>query len=374
MVHTVRRSRAARARRAVFVAAAGAAVALVASSCTGGAEPAPSGAVTRAASSSAAPTTPAKSTSSCTVSDKGVPTCGVLWGVATRPPTAAGVKAVEAKMGRPFDFVYRYHDLNDTIPDKSERAQVAGGQLLHVSIAARDFSHPDRSQIGWADVAAGTYDEDLRKQAEGIASLKVPVFVTFEQEASQKGKVAVLGSPETFVKAWKHVHDLYQKAGVTNAVWVWVMTGSADNLDNAAQMWPGNDYVDWISWNVYNQSGCKGGRISEDKYVSFEDKMRIFYDFIETRGPSIGMDPAKPKMISETGSARYPDNLKLTADWYAAIPSVLQRYPTIKAVSLWDSINGGCDYRFDQVPELSAAVAKAGMQPIVHAQPDVTVP
>ncbi|MDQ2782957.1 MAG: glycosyl hydrolase family 26 [Actinomycetota bacterium] len=312
--------------------------------------------------------------SGCTVSDKGVPSCGVLWGLATKPPTAAGVKAVESAVGRPFDFVYRYHDLNDEIPDAAEKAQVAAGKLLHISIAARDFAAAGGAKTGWAPVAAGTFDASLTAQAKGIAALKSPVFVTFEQEANQKNKLATLGSPGDFKAAWRHVHDLYVKAGATNVSWVWVMTGSADNLDAAAQLWPGNDVVDWISWNVYNQSGCASDSINAAKLVSFEDKMKVFYDFAHTRGPSFGMDASKPMMISETGSAKYPDQPDLTAQWYAAIPGVLAKYPQIKAVGLWNSVDGTCDYQFSTLPAAVTAVASAGRESAVQSGLPLTTP
>ncbi len=299
-----------------------------------------------------------------------MPSCGALWGVATKPPTQAGVKAVEEAVGRSFDFVYRYHDIDSTIPDAAERALVSEGKMLHIAIAARDFGDSDQ-QITWAKVAAGDYDKSLRAQALGIASLKVPIFVTFQQEANQKRKVGTLGTTQDFIAAWRHLHDLYAAAGVHNAVWVWVMTGKETNLDSAAKMWPGNDYVDWISWNVYNQSGCMSDQTTTKKYVSFEDAMRVFYEFVQERGPSIGMDVNKPKMISEAGSAKYPDDMALTAKWYSQIPEVLQKYPSVKAIGLWSSVDGTCDYRIDQVPQVASAVKKAGLNPFVDAHPAV---
>ncbi len=296
----------------------------------------------------------------------GVPSCGVLWGLATKPPTAAGTKAVEDLLGRRFDFVYRYHDVNDVIPDAAEKAQVAGGQLLHISVATRDFSDAG-SALTWKDIAEGTYDTQLSAQARGIASLGVPVFVTFEQEANQKAKQARYGSPEDFVAAWRHVHDLYAAAGATNAVWVWVMTGSADNLASAGEMWPGNDQVDWISWNVYNQSGCATGSVDTAKSVSFEEKMRVFYDWVTSQGPGLGIDAAKPMMISETGSAKFPGDLGKTADWYAAIPSVLTQSRSKRLVSgtAWTA-----PATTGSTPSRSTdAVRSAGRQRPASAQP-----
>ncbi|MGL4173924.1 MAG: hypothetical protein ACRCTR_07620 [Actinomycetota bacterium] len=267
---------------------------------------------------------------------------------------------------RPLDFVYRYHDFDDIIPDAAEKQTVAEGKLLHIAIASRDYS--TGKSIRWADYSDGRYDSQLEKQAQGIASLKVPVFVTWEQEANQKKKTGVRGTPTEFIEGWRHIRALFDRAGADNAVWVWVMTGGEDNLDNAAQLWPGNDVVDWISWNVYNQSGCRSGEIDPAKYVSFRTKMAIFYNFVQQRGSAIGMDATKPMMISETGSVGYINDPQKTADWYADIPNVLRDYPQIKAVTLWDSVDGNapaCSYDLDATLEVARAIARASNDPFL---------
>jgi Glycosyl hydrolase family 26 len=309
------------------------------------------------------PSTPTKTTGHCALNDQAVPSCGVLWGIATHPPTLKRLDQAQQAIGRQVDFVYRYHDINDLVPDDAERRVVAQGKLLHIAIAARDFSNSVRGDITWAQVASGQFDSTLSAQAKGVASLEVPVFMTFEQEASQKHKLAALGTPDDFKAAWRHLHDLYVQAGATNAVWTWVMTGSDDNLQNAAQLWPGNQYVDWISWNVYNQSGCKGNKIALDKFVSFKDKMLIFYTWMKAEGPKIGMDTSKPIMISETGSAQYQGDLQATADWYAAIPDALKEYPQIKAIGLWDSTDSYCNYDFTDIPAIASGVREASLDP-----------
>lgn len=313
------------------------------------------------------PGTVSSPTGACTVTAKLVPTCGVLWGVATYKHDAAAVRSVEQQIGRPFDFVYRYYDIGGVLPTAEMRDEIDRRKTLHIALAARDFKSSSASDITYAAIAAGKYDSSLRKQGAGIASLHVPIFVTFEQEANQKDKVGVRGTPAEFKAAWRHVHDVYVKAGATNAVWVWVMTGSADNLAAAAKIWPGNDDVDWISWNVYNQANCQGGHVDSSQYVSFEDRMRVFYDWVHKDGPGLGIDASKPMMISETGSAQYPTDPKRTADWYAQIPATLQQYPQIKAVGLWDSYQStACDYRFERNPTILAGVRAASQTPLVR--------
>lgn len=295
----------------------------------------------------------------CGLSDLLVPECGTLWGISTGP----GIKEpeVEDQLGRKFDFLYHYHDLYDQVPTEQERKQVEDGQHLHISITARDFKAADAHGIRWREVADGEYDDSLRRQAQGIKSLDEPVFMTFDQEANQKTKVQRRGPAKDFVEAWRHVHDIFEDEGATNAVWVWVMTGNPWRAP-AGPMWPGNDVVDWISWNVYNQSGCRSGPIRPDKYESFEQALMPFYRWLHNRGETrFGIDSSKPVMISELGSVLYADDPQRTADWYAEIPDVLREYPQIKAVTLWDSATSDtCDYRFQRDSSVMDAVGKAG--------------
>lgn len=297
--------------------------------------------------------------STCTLSHELVPSCGVLWGANVHGRDASTFMAKERVLRRQFDIYYRYHDVEGTIPDAAERAVVRQGTILHVAIAARVFGDP-KQPVTWRAVAKGEYDRTLREQAKGVAALGKPVFITFGQEASQRKKFGRLGNGADFIAAWRHLHDIYQKAGADQAVWVWVMTGDAKNLVRAAQLWPGNRYVDWISWNVYNLSKCQSGRITLLRNHSFENRLRIFYDWVHRKGPRYGIDAHKPMMISETGSVLFQADPAITAKWYADIPKVLRRYPQIRAVQIWDSYVGDCDFRIGNNELVLGSIRRAG--------------
>lgn len=310
--------------------------------------PSSAGQVTRPSSSSV---------DTCTVSAKLVPTCGVIWGISTQPNTLQTVGQVENLVGRKFDMIYRYHDIIQTIPDEVEKQAVAQGRILHLSIAAREYSDPS-AVVTYKDIAAGKYDKSISEQGKGIAGLKVPVFVTFEQEANQRRKLDVRGDAADFKAAWRHVREVQIAAGATNAVWTWVMTGAPANLDRAGSLWPGNDAVDWISWNVYNDSACNSGKVKPEKYRTFAEALAPFYDWVHSKGPALGIDPNKPMMISESGSVMYRDDPAKTADWYSQVPQGLLKYPQIKAFTLWASkTSPACNYTFQQEPSAAAAVA-----------------
>jgi hypothetical protein len=294
---------------------------------------------------------------SCSTSSLLVPRCGALWGVATDPNSARAVRSVEQLAQTHFDFVYRFHDLNDRFPTADEKALIAQGRILHVTISPSIFG--SRRTVGWKQISGGAYDRQLSAQAKGVAALHVPVFMTFDHESDRPDR-SVRGSAADFIAAWRHVHSLYARAGATNAVWVWVVTGYAPFFARAGALWPGNRYVDWIGWEAYNGSGCPSGSIRTSDYRSFGYEALKFYRWVHQRGPGYGIDSGKPMMISEAGSVVYAHRPQLTADWYAGIPHVLTRYPQIKAVTLWDRPgNGACAYKFDHVPSVLAAVGAA---------------
>ncbi len=289
-----------------------------------------------------------------------VPACGALWGVTPPDPRFSSLRRAEAAVGRKFDFVYRFHDVNDRIPDTQDRAVLSSGYIMHIAIDMRDYSRPDKPALQWADIAAGVDDARLLAQARGIAAIRRPVFVTLGHEPDQPRK-AVLGTPAEFKAAWRHVHDLFEQAHASNVVWVWVVTGWMPFAPTALAMWPGNDVVDWVSWEGYDFAGCQSGPPEVAQSRSFSDAVLPFYEYLHSRGPSMGIDVHKPIMISEAGTAVGP-HAGQGAGWYQEIPSFLSSYPQIKAVGLWDHGDriATCSFQFSTVPVRTADVRRAG--------------
>ena len=303
---------------------------------------------------------------SCTLSAELVPSCGVILGIQTDPPTIAKLDQVESTLATRFPMVHRFHDLGDPIPSADERALLADGRILQISIDARFYGRP-HDVITWADIASGRYDAQLRAQARGVASLDKPVFLTFDHEPDLPRR-AGLGTPSQFVAAWRHTHDLFVAAGATNAVWVWVVTGSPTTQDFAARTWPGNAYVDWISWESYNASGCRENEIEPAKFRSFSETTLSFLSYLRAVHERLGIDLNKPMMISEAGSVMYPGDPGLTAKWYAQMGEVLADHPHIKAIGLWDRTGTeSCDYRFDASPTVVRAF-RASAEKIAFAR------
>lgn len=305
---------------------------------------------------------PAVSTGSgprCPLDPHLVPACGALWGITPPKPTYASLKASEVAVGRHFDFMNRFHDLNDRIPDKEDQQVLASGSILHIEIDARVYGKPEALVVPWWKIAAGTYDSALLAQARGIAAINNPVFVTFDHEPDQPKK-SVQGSAADYIAAWRHVHQLYDMAGANNAVWVWVATGWMPSAAEALKMWPGNDFVDWISWEAYDSAGCRNGAADASRSKPFSDVGLSFYRYLLAQGPVRDIDVTKPMMISEAGSA-IAANSSETSVWYRQIPTVIAQYPRIKAVGLWDHGDRlvTCNYTFSTIPSRAEDVQQA---------------
>ncbi|GAB3560768.1 hypothetical protein GCM10027344_14100 [Spelaeicoccus albus] len=302
----------------------------------------------------ASPTATAQAQSPACDSDS----CRVKWGVAVPNGSASDVHTLEQRLDQRFDFVYTYHDIDGVVPSHDEKKITQSGHQLHISIIPRDFAAADKNTIKWKDVAQGRYDADLTRQAQGIAELPGTVYVTFDHEPDQTAKRA-RGTVSDYVSAWRHVHHLYRRLGVDNVKWVWVMMGWKPAYKRAGQLWPGNKYVDWISWEAYNHSGCQSNAVSPTKETTFSSTIKQTFRWIHRVGAKYGIDARKPMMISESATVLYPQDPERTAQWYADIPRVLSKYPQIRAITLFDLDVDDCNFRFQEQPRALAAVRDA---------------
>ncbi|ROO83668.1 glycosyl hydrolase family 26 [Actinocorallia herbida] len=140
-----------------------------------------------------------------------------------------------------------------------------------------------------ADIAAGESDDYLIEYANAVKAAKVPISISFAHEMNgwwydwgTKGT-----KPATFVKAWRHVVDVFDKQGATNVKWLW-----APNVIfpmpkvGLKQYYPGDKYVDWI--------GVIG-------YYRNKQSQKTFSTIFEPTIKKIKTFSKKPILLAETG-------------------------------------------------------------------------
>jgi len=309
-----------------------------------------------------APPTSASDGGHCTVSTIMVPSCGAWWGAALGSDQ---LPQLESAADRKLDLVYTWHGIDQRdLPKPEERAWVKQGRFLHVNIETKYFTQ-HHQPARYADVVGGRFDDALRAQAAGFKKLGKPVFVTYEHEADQKSKYNVRGSPKEFVAAWRHLHDVYAKQGATNVIWVWNVTGYEGNFDKLPSIYPGDHYVDWLSWEAYNDGSCKGG--PPDTFHTAVDAVRPMYEWVQKNGSKAGIDKNKPVMIGEAGTVDYPDDPSKVAQYWKSVPKVFSTFPNVRAFQTWnDGGDNACSYRVLDKPYEKSAFRTAGKTSIVN--------
>ncbi|MEU3862605.1 glycosyl hydrolase [Streptomyces sp. NPDC028722] len=109
------------------------------------------------------------------------------------------------------------------------------------------------------DIAGGRADAYIRRTAETVRDLNVPVAIGFapQMNGGRYPWGAREAAPEEFVGAWRHLHDLFQDTGVSNVIWVWSPTVAAPTPSARLRAYyPGDAYADWLGLvGYYTRNG-----------------------------------------------------------------------------------------------------------------------
>jgi len=103
-------------------------------------------------------------------------------------------------------------------------------------------------------IEAGKSDDYVNHFAAAVRTLNLPVALSFGHEMN--GDWYPWGTKDTsaadFVAAWRHIHDLFGKAGATNVIWIWDPNDvyPVPNV-KLAPLYPGDKYVDWVGVTGY---------------------------------------------------------------------------------------------------------------------------
>ncbi len=293
----------------------------------------------------------------CPVSPILVPSCGAYWGIYSRRfgnhDVATSVTTWESMLGRRFDIVLMYYDFSNRLgpgrfPDQ-QMTQLSQDRIPLYDWETRDYVKG--TNLRWADVAAGKYDASVViPQAQRLKAYGKPVMLGIDHEMDIS--YPQHGSPAEYRAMYRHIHDVFAAQGVGNVVWVWTVTGWIGNRsDLVKSFYPGNDLVDWIGYDPYNFNRCHNSG-----WRTFEQTISGFYRWSDANG--LG---SKPLLLQEYGLTPDPANVAASQQWYRDIPSVLKRYPRLKALVRWDSDTSSCTLRIDAGQGMREAFKQAGL-------------
>jgi mannan endo-1,4-beta-mannosidase len=214
------------------------------------------------------------------------------------PASSAVVDAYAGKVGKRPNLIEFYAAWGDGFDFAGARSAWAGGALP--MMAWEPFT-PSLRQI-----ADGGSDDYIRTFAAAVRDLNVPVAISLGHEMN--GNWYPWGTQATsaadFVRAWRHVHDLFLDVGATTVIWVW-NPNVVNPVPNVAlrPLYPGDAYVDWVGVTGYYTTNGQ----------------HTFGSLFEPTLRSVRAFTRRPALIAETGAQQGSRKPADVADLFAGV-------------------------------------------------------
>jgi beta-mannanase len=255
-----------------------------------------------------------------------------------QPGDLQQVNAFEQDARRHADIVMWFADWAHVANfDPRQAAAVAArGSVPEISWEPWDSSLPlgaAQPAFRLTAIIRGAHDRYIERWAREIAAYRRPVLLRFAQEMNGRwypwSEAANGNRRGEFVRAWRHVHAIFVRAGASNARWVWA---PVDGQVRAGQ-YPGPRLVD-----VVGLSGFVAGE-------------RVFRSpwrpFATTFGPSLdalhALAPGKPVSLAEVAADQIGGD---KAAWIAGMFREIQRRPYIRSI-VWFNVRKEADWRIE---------------------------
>ncbi len=181
-------------------------------------------------------------------------------------------------------------------------------------------------------ITASAYDAYIQQWARDAGQWGHPFFLRFDWEMNGNWQFPwseQLNGNQAgdYLRAWRHVHDLFAQAGASNVTWVWCPNISGSTTLPMASLYPGDSYVDWTCLDGYNKY---------DAWLGFNTVFTgsgitwLYNSYQEI----LAVAPAKPIMIGETASVEAGDGGAKKARWITDtfLTQLPQNFPQVKAI------------------------------------------
>jgi beta-mannanase len=235
--------------------------------------------------------------------------------------------------------------------DRSAIDKVANrGMLPLISWEPWDYQHRstiesragDQPAYSLSHIINGDYDGYIRSWAKGVKSLPYTIALRFAHEMNgfwyPWGVLTNGNSVGEYVRAWRHVHDIFSRIGAKNVIWIWSPNIIWNDSTNLAELYPGNRYVDWIGLSgYYGTPGTLDYKSFNATFAQTIAKLRKF--------------TSKPLVITETGATNVSG---LMAHWITQMFRQLPAHTEIIGV-IWFEAFRVIDWQVADHPAAASA-------------------
>jgi hypothetical protein len=248
---------------------------------------------------------------------------------------------LEKISGRQLDLFHDYHPAG-SLPLNSDEIQLAQ--------RANTYDYVNwKPAANWADAdgSDASVNASIKQAADNIKAIAPhKIFLTvwhependvsaFDNSAEQtactstssfKGLKGSVGTPAQYRAMWQNVRNIFNAEGVTNVVWVISYQGYApfDCLKTA--LYPGNDLVDWITFEAY-----------PDNSETISSKIANEYNQLTTESDATHDFTSKPWGIGEFGTCSVTSDTA-AAQVYTQLKGLIDSnaYPRLKMYMVYD--------------------------------------
>lgn len=246
--------------------------------------------------------------------------------------------AYSSRVGRVPSVVATYRNMQGAMLDTAAMSAVAArGSVPMVTVEPWDSSSATDPRYALKNIVRGDFDPWFSAGADAARVYGKQFYLRFAPEMNgvwAPWEAGINGNtPQDYVDAWRHVHDIFVSHGALNVRWVWGpnVFGGGSAVD-FTPYYPGSDVVDVLGLDGYNWG-------SLDVWQTYSQVFGPSYDTL------VKLDAVKPVMIAETASAESGGN---KAAWItsAFTQEILTRTPRVKVV-VWFNLNKETDWRVE---------------------------
>lgn len=270
----------------------------------------------------------------CTISATLVNSCRPWLGAESGAYGASGFRNSmlehEARIGRQLDIVHEYLGAGAVLtPDVVSLAQRPGTIALVNWALSPTWAN--------AEGRSSTVNDQIDAMAASIKALgSTRIMLTVHHEPEDnisaggdpncpgtafKGSS---GSTADYVNMWHNVRARFDALGVKNVVWVMNYMGYKAWDCPVDDLWPGNDYVDWVLWDPYASAS------------TWTSTVTVFYSFLTAHDSPSHAYLSKAWGLGEFGYNG--TNQTAAVAMYGEARRDLQTgvFPRLKAYVVWD--------------------------------------
>ena len=278
----------------------------------------------------------------------------MLFGAATEEPSGnlSQLAAMEAHAGKKAALygMYKSFYWDPNFPTAEATTVRNHGSIPMITWEPWNPSNGvDQPTYALNTITAGNYDSMIRTWANQIKTFGSPVWMRFAHEMNSDWYPWAEGvngnGAGSYVAAYRHVHDVFAAAGVTNVTWVWnpnvVMDGVGSSLSS---LFPGNAYVDMVGIDGYNWG-------TSTSWGTWQSASSVFGQTMT----QVRAITSKGIVIGETASAEAGGS---KATFIKDFFSFMKSNSDIKAF-VWFNIQKETDWRIESSSAAQAAFASA---------------